>query len=477
MMSFRLRLVVGFIIASMSSFSIDPGAAAALSVPVSPAVSQEAQSTPAAAPGSALPAHLTVEQAVRTGLDRSPQMAAAQAAVVAAERSYRSLASFPAVNLGVTHVTGSSSGPTLNGSTSDTFLDLGDTLDTSGQRHFNAANARALSLAARYQLEETSLTLTQQIRDAYWSLVAARAQAALARQSLQDAQKLFQLTTAQYQVGASPKVDTIRSGIDQANAVQSQVSADGAERTALTGFNVLLAQPASAPVDLADQLTETTVIPAATTRLPPLAVLTQRALAHRPLVLAAKEQARAASFALKQSRAARLPDLAVDYEQSVQQGSTYSVLLGIRAPLLDLGSVRNAIKAAEAARKQAEAQERQAEQQVTQQVAQAYTDLTQAQVLTASYQTDILSPSGTLLTVAEQGYQQGGTGILPVIDAQTTLRNARTGYVGSLLALYKAQDEIQAATGEPLTAIAATPIGSRTPRGAILDEKQETHSR
>jgi cobalt-zinc-cadmium efflux system outer membrane protein len=219
-------------------------------------------------------------------------------------------------------------------------------------------------------------------------------------------------------------------------------------------------RPASAAVELADQFTEAMVIPAALTTLPPLAELTRKALATRPLVLAAKEQARAAHYAVKQARAARLPDLAVDYERSVQDPN-YSVLLGMRLPLLDLGGVRNAIKSAEAAQKEAEAQEQQAEQQVTQQVALAYADLTQAQMLTTSYPSEILSPSGSLLTVAQEGYQRGGTGILPVIDAQSTLRNARTGYVNSLLALYKAQDELQAATGESPTVVATGPTDLR----------------
>lgn len=399
-----------------------------------------------------------MEQATRIGLDRNPQISAARAAVAAAERNHRALASFPSLNLALTHVRGSSSGPTLNGQNTDTFVDLGDTLDTSRQRHFQAAAARAQLEAAGYQLAETSLALTQQIRDAYWSLAAARAQTLLARESLQDAQSLDHLTHAQFEAGASPRVDAIRSSINLANVQQSAVSAQGAERSALTAFNVLLVRPPSNPADLSDQLTETPVALAAIPGLPPLTELTQRAIAHRPLVLAAQAQVRAANYALKQARAARRPDVSFDYERSLQQAKpTYSVLLGVRLPLLDFGSVHNSIKAAEAARKQAEAQEQQAEQQVTQQVAQAYTDLTQAQQLAASYQTDILTPSGTLLTAAQQGYQHGATGLLPVIDAQSTLRNARTGYINSLLALYKAQDELQAATGESLTAIAAAP--------------------
>lgn len=411
---------------------------------------------PAASPRPgepAIPARLAIDQAVAAGLARNPQIAASQAAMASAERNYRSLAAFPSVNLALTHVNGSSSAPTLNGTTSDTFADLGDTLDTSGQRRFQAASARAQFVAARYTLEETKLTLTQQIRDAYWSLAAARAQAGIARESLQEAQQVYQLTSTQFQAGASPQVDVVRSSIDRANVLQSEVTARGAESSALTAFNVLLARPAATPVDLADQLTEATVIPAATAAVPDLSALTRRAIERRPLVLAAKEQVRAADYAVKQARAARLPDLSVDYQRSLQQPID-SVLLGISLPLLDFGSVRHSIKAAEAAKQQSEAQEQQAEQQVTQQVAQAYTDYTQARELAASYQTDILSPSGTLLTAAQLGYKQGATGILPVIDALTTLRNARTGYINSLLALYKAQDEIQAAIGEWPVAVA-----------------------
>src|SRR5262249_5051236 len=173
-------------------------------------------------------------------------------------------------------------------------------------------------------------------------------------------------------------------------------------------FNVLLARPAAAPAELGDQLAETTPTPAAA-GLPSLAELTQRALARRPLVQSARAQVRAANYALKQARAARFPDVSVNYQRSLQD-PVDSVLLGLTLPLLDLGSVRQSIKAAEETRKQVAAQQQQAEQQVQQQVAQAYSDFTQAQQLAASYQTDILAPSVTLLSSAQLGYKQAATG-------------------------------------------------------------------
>jgi cobalt-zinc-cadmium efflux system outer membrane protein len=243
----------------------------------------------------------------------------------------------------------------------------------------------------------------------------------------------------------------IRSSVDLANVQQSSVTAQGAERGALIGLNVLLARPMVTPVQLADQMDESTSA-SAPPGLPALTELTQKALAQRPLTRSAREQVRAAEYALKQARAARFPDLSIDYQRSFESPFD-SVLLALNLPLLDFGSVRHSIKAAEETRKQAVAQQQQAEQQVQQQVAQAYTDLTQAQQLAASYRTDILAPSVTLLSAAQLGYKQGATGLLPVIDAETTLRAARTGYVSSLLALDKAQDELMAATGDmPLPA-------------------------
>ena len=102
------------------------------------------------------------------------------------------------------------------------------------------------------------------------------------------------------------------------------------------------------------------------------------------------------------------------------------MLFGISFPLLDFGSVNQSIRAAKEARKQADATKAQTAQQVEQQVAQAYSDLQAALDSAASYKTEILDPSSKLLDMAKLGYEQGATGILPVIDAESTIRNART---------------------------------------------------
>ena len=397
-----------------------------------------------------LPTPINMDEAVKYGLQNNPQITAAQAGVSSAASNYRSLASPNTIDFGVTRVQGTSTAPSLTGAESDTILDVGHTLDTSGQRRFQAAGAKAQYGATKFQFDETKLTLSQQIRDAYWGLAAARAQTRIAKEILEASQRVYQLIQKQEQAGAAPRVDVVRSSIDVANSQQAAVTAEAGEKAALSAFNVLLGRAPLAPVELSEQLSETPASQLALPDLPSLQELNNKALAQRPLVKAAIEQVKTADYATKQARAARLPDVSVDYERSVQQSQPADSLVFVaRFPVLDLGSVRYSVKSAAEAKKQAEEQQKQTEQQVSQQVAQAYTDYMAARTQATSYFSDILTPSIKLLAMAELGYKQGGTGILPVIDAETTLRNARNGYVTAILNLYKARDEIQAVVGGP----------------------------
>lgn len=394
---------------------------------------------------------LTVDSAVQIGLDHNPQIAASRAAAQSAQATYRSQAALNPVTLSATHVQGTSTAPTLNGASNDTFVDFGESIDTSGQRRLGAAAANNQLRAADYQLKETSLSLEQQIRDAYWSLAAAQAQTRIAQESLDDSQKVYDLTVKQQQAGTSPQGDVIRSSIDLANTKQAMLTAQNSEHTSMVAFNNLLAYPPEQTEDLASQFSDADeTVPSAT--LPALQDLTASALQNRPLLLAAIEQTKASHFSYQQAQASRFPDLSVDYQKSVQDNFN-SVLIGASFPLLDFGSVKQTIRAAAKQESQSKAQQAQTQLQVEQQVAQGRDDLQTALDAASSYRKEILDPSVTLLSMAQLGYQQGATGILPVIDAESTLRNARVGFINSVLAIYKADDELLAATGSliPLT--------------------------
>ncbi len=388
---------------------------------------------------------LTVDEAVKLGLLRNPQVAGGRAGVVSARANYLSLAALPPITLGATQVQGTSTAPTLTGESNDTILNLGETLDFSGQKRYQAAGANAQFRSTSFQFQETLLVLEQQIRDAYWSLAAAQAQSQIGQKSLDDSQRVYDLTLKQEQAGSAPRGDVIRASIDLANAKQTLLATQNGERTALLALNTLLARPPQTPEQLAVDLAADPSAPP-TVDLPTLADLQKRALTARPLLKSAAALADMAKYSVRQAEASRLPDVSVSYQRSVRQ-SVDSVQFGAMMPLLEFGSVSQSIRAAREARKQADAQRLQTEQQVLQQVSQAHIDLEIAAQAAAGYKKDILDPSVTLLDMAQLGYKQGATGILPVIDAESTLRSARVGYINSLLAVYKARDELLAAVG------------------------------
>ncbi len=410
-----------------------------------PAAAIPPSKQPAAMPaGDALPSPLTGDMAVNIGIERNHQVIAGQAGEASAMDSYRSLAAFPNPEFGVTRVQGTSTAPSLTGNTYDTIASVNETLDMSGQRHLQADSAKEQWFANREQLSETKLSLAQQIRDAYWALVGACAQTQFACENLQDTQRMYDLARLQESAGASPRSDVLNSSINLASSQQAYISAQGAEQSALSALNVLLARPPCSQLTPADTLSTTQT--AEPTSLPNLPELTRLAQQNRPVIKAACEQVRATEYAVELARAARRPDIALGYERSLEE-QVYTVSAGVVLPLLDLGTIKNSIRSADQAKKQAQEQELQAELQVAQQVTQAYIDYTQAQKLLISYQTDILTPSIKLLDMAQLGYKQGATGILSVINAETTLRAARSGYVNNVLALHKGADELLAATG------------------------------
>ena len=395
-----------------------------------------------------LPAHpLSVDEAISIGLHHNPQIQSASAGIAAAMATYQALGEIPNFLFGVSQVQGSSSAPSLTGDTRDTILSLSTTVDLSGQRRYQAAGANSTYQANRYQFQETILSLEQQIRDAYWTLVAAQASLSLGEKSVADSQKIYDLTVVQEKVGTSPKGDVIRSSIDLANAKQNLLTAQNSETTALIAFNTLLARPPKSAIKLAGIIDEgAPAMDLDTSNMPSLVDLTRKAIDNRPLLKSSTEQIQSARFAVRQAESARLPDLDISYQRStVQQVDALSLTLSF--PLFDFGSIHHNVRAAQATKKQAESQRAQAELQVTQQVAQAYSDWQSATVAAKSYKKDIFDPSSTLFDMANLGYQNGATSILPVIDAESTLRNARVGYINALLAVLKASDELKAAIG------------------------------
>ena len=392
---------------------------------------------------------LSVEEAVIQGHRNNPETFMTRAATGSAFEAWKSLRASPPITVGLTQVQGSSPEPTLIGEPRDTILDIGHVLDTSGQRRFQAAEAKSTFRSTQLQAQENLVFLEHEIRDAYWTLAAMRAQLKIAQISLAEAKRIESLSQTQLVAGAVPKTDVLRASIEVANAEQAVTTAEAAERTAQILLNNFLARPQQSTINLTVDISDENVEVSAAEETN-VKDLTAKALANRPLFLTSVEQVTAAKYALKQAEASRFPDVTFLYSRSLVQ-SLDTIGVNISFPLIDFGSVRHSISSAKWLREQAEATQADVQQQVTQEVSQACSDLTAAMKSAQSYKRRALEPSIQLATLAKTGYSHGATSILAVIDAESTQRNSRVTYINCLLSVYKASDAVRAAVGTSLS--------------------------
>ncbi len=394
---------------------------------------------------------LSIEGAIRLSLQNNLLIQSDSLGVNASYNTYRSIAAFPNFIFGFSQVQGSSSAPSLTGDNRDTILEVSGSFDISGQKRYQAAAAHETFTGVQAQHLESLLKLEKQVRDAYWSLSAAQSQVRIADESVSEANRIYELTIQQERAGTAPKADVLRASIDLANAKQAQMVAKGSQLSAQLELTGLLALSTDADVfTVTDMEGDSGYL--ARLKVPAVEEALANALKTRPTLTAARSQLSSSGYSLRQVEASRIPDLNVQYQRSAQQ-QVDALSLTLSFPLFDFGGISHAIRSARDSRRQAELQIRQTELQVKREVKQAIVDLDSAIHAASSYEKEILGPSRQLLEMAKVGYQQGATGILPVLDAESTLRNARVGFTASLLAVHKAENELLAATVPPTPGI------------------------
>jgi outer membrane protein TolC len=342
----------------------------------------------------------------------------------------------------------------ITGNSLDNFLDFSQTLDTSGQRKFAAAELASEYESSKFQAAESYLNLERQARDAYWNLALTQAQTRIAIVGYQDSQLAVDQTISQDSLGGGDKVDTLWSTIDSANARRTLMEARAAEREALADLNSLLGRDTGAPIRLAadllaPEMTAGNVDPSGV-ELPDLNVVGDLALKNRPIVKFADEQVRKAGYGINVAKAEAYPNLNVDYLKSLQRGSTDAYVLTLNMPLIDWGSVRQSVRSAGDRRTVAEATRLLTQQKTVLQAVKAHAELKAALQEVKVYANEIVAPATSLLEIARNNYKPGSSSLLPLIDAIATMRNAHLGYVNTIVKVYRAQSALWTATGHPL---------------------------
>lgn len=290
----------------------------------------------------------------------------------------------------------------------------------------------------------------QRVVAAYYGLASAQAVVTAAQQSVSNAQQLENSARVRARVGAVGNFEVLRAQVELRRAQTDLQRAQVNESTAEIGLNVLLGRSPGA---------ETTVeLAPSAIAMPNVEALYARAQRIDPQIA----QFRAAiDQAIAQARAARLqraPSLGLQggylFQRApssggaISRGPTASVTLSL--PLIDFGTIRGAVREAQARLSVAQAQLEGRNAGLRGEILQDVADLESAQ--------SRLSFSKTSLTLAQQGlqlaqfgYNRGALGVLDVLSARNELAAARSEVTQASADLGAAVARLQLVTGVPVS--------------------------
>src|SRR6202171_5962850 len=404
-------------------------------------------------------ASLTLQSALMQARMNSQQLRSALlAAELAAEDRVQAHAGLlPGVNGFLQHIY-----TEPNGSASGVFI------SNDGPRVYNAwANAHgdlyspqrlaeyrvaaAAEAVARAKADVATRGLVATIVQNYYTLVAAVRKTASARQSLNEAQAFLDITQRQERGGEVAHSDVVKA---QIQLTQRQRDTQDAELTALKGrlgLSVLVFPDFRETFAVVDDLQD--VAP-----LPPLETVKSMATENSPELKAAEASVLQQSSGVSSARSGYLPSVSFDYWYGINanQWAIYNPagnrLLGsvaqaqMTVPIWNWGATQSKLRQAQLRLDQAKADLTLTQRQLLANVIAFYREAEMARQQLDSLRTslDLATESLRLTTLR---YQAGDATVLEVVDAQTTLIQARNASDDGLVRYRVALATLQTVTG------------------------------
>ena len=311
--------------------------------------------------------------------------------------------------------------------------------------------AAAAEAVARARADIAARGLVSTIVTNYYTLVAAERKLASAQQGLREAQQLLEITRQQEAGGEVAHSDVVKAQIQVNQRLRDAQEAQLTVLKSRLALSVLVYSDYRDEFAIVDDLQD--IAP-----LPVLATLTATALGMSPEVRAAEASVQQESFGIGAARGAILPVVSFDYFYGINanQFAIYNPesnrLLGsvfqaqATVPLWNWGAGQSKLRQARLRVRAAQAELTLAQRQLKANISTFHREAEIARDQVASLRESLdLATESLRLTVLR--YQAGEVGILEVVDAQTTLIQARNAYDDGLVRYRVALAALQTLTG------------------------------
>ncbi|MFL6228251.1 MAG: TolC family protein [Pyrinomonadaceae bacterium] len=319
-------------------------------------------------------------------------------------------------------------------------------LEIGGQRARRIEVARNEARLTDFDVEAALRDLRRDLRIAYFNLALTRNTRDLARQSVEQANRLVAIAEARFEAGDIAQFEVLQAQLAAARTSVDLSRAENNERIALAAVNQLLNRAPQTPLDLAVSL----FVP----RPPVNAVqLISQSLTQNVELRTAEQQIVAEQSRLRLARAERIPTPSVGpgfeaLDSSNPNNIAFTMQVTVPLPLFNRGGPE--IARSNALIEQLTLERDDARQRIASGIDQAALRLDAARQQVDFYETRLLPDAERVRALAEEAYRAGQTGFLPVIEAQRAALEVRQGYLQALFDYQSALADLELTAGVPL---------------------------
>ena len=376
---------------------------------------------------------LTLNDALGVAYETNPQLEAARAGLRATDENVGEAdANFrPSLSAGAS--AGYEKIPPIFGGQATSYPLSGQVQLT--QPIFNASSyaqlgkAKAQVKAGRAQLVSTEETVLLDAVTAYMNVVRDEATLKLRQNNVAVLQKQLDATREQFKVGELTRTDVAQSQARLAGAQADAINALGQLEISRSNFEHAIGRPA-------ETLESEPVLPG----LPEeQQKAIDQAVQRNPYLIAARQNVKAANYAVDQAMGALMPQLSVNGQyQYTQNNPSYgpyvvhalTVLGNLTVPIYQGGGEEAAVRQAKELRNQAELQVNDTERQVLDSTRSAWQAYTSAKASIASNIAQVDADKVAYQGVTKE-QQVGARTILDVLNAEQELLNSQVALVAS----------------------------------------------
>jgi len=420
-----------------------------------------------APPSPALPARLTLDEALKIFRQSGLDLIIAEAAVEGAEGDLKAAGAVPNPAFGVSfsHVFTYNPGAMCESATCSANgigLDLNDQHaieDTlAGKRGLRLRVANSGLEAARQGRADAQRTLEFTVKQQYLQAVLARDQLDFALEVQKSLAATFELMHLRYQKGAISEADEAKVETAKLEAEQAVSAARRALQVTKLGLAFLLGVRGQLPAFEVDADLPAFSVPGALAQATP-ASLVAEAFDRRPDLKAQRAQHARADAAVALAKRLRFPDIALDlnYQQAGSGGigtnaplTPPTLTVGLNAPLPLFYRQQGEIRKAESDLKLQDAQQAKIEAQVVSDVATAHANYAAAKDQVERMQGRLLERARRARDLVGIQYQKGAASLLELFDAERTYIATNVEYLNDLAAYWIAVSQVEQAVGVDL---------------------------